>query len=253
MKPRSRTFAAKILALTAVPVFFAQGPASAADQSFDPSGSILARWTFDQGSVDGSTVEDSGPNRFNGVLRSGNEAIPQIVDGIRGQGLNFQGPHQAWVELDRNLKLQPPFTIAAWVKLTARRGTMEVLGQKAHSWREGVRVVFSARQFFFEYSDGQENIVVRFDPHQTGLNQWVFLAVVHDGEEIALYVDGDEVKRDAARPGKWSSRPLLLGNYVGQKDDYRFLGVLDEVALFNEAFPAALVPSLGRWMLEGER
>lgn len=222
-------------------------------QTAAPPGRILAHWSFDADTVVGDTVTDSGPNGFHGTIQSRNDILPETVPGIRGQALRFPSGHEAWIALDRNLSLRPPFTIAAWVKLGARRGTMELLGQKAHSIREGMRLVFSIRQFLFEYSDGAENVIVRFDPHQTKIDQWVFLAVVHDGKEIALYVDGDAVRREPAREGQWSTRPMLIGNYVNHKDEYRFLGTMDEFVILEEALEGPAVAALGRWTAEKAR
>lgn len=212
--------------------------------------SILAHWSFDENALDGETVMDSGPMGHHGTIRNRNDTGLVPVPGLRGQALSFPSGHESWVELDRNLSLKPPFTIAAWVKLSARRGTMELLGQKAHTMREGVRLVFSVRQFVFEYGDGAENVFVRFDPHQTKVDQWVFLAVVHDGEQISLYVDGENVQRAAALPAQWSSKPMILGNYVIHKDEYRFLGTMDEVMILSEALDERKIVALGRWALE---
>lgn len=216
-------------------------------------GAVLAHWTFDEETVEGDTVRDSGPHGFHGTIRNQNEIVPESVPGIRGQGLRFPSGHESWIQLDSRFTLQPPFTITVWTKLGGRRNTMELLGQKGHSWKEGMRLVFSARQFCFEYSDGTENVQIRFDSHLTGLDQWVFLAVVHDGEEIVLYVDGEEVQRAIARPAKWSTRPMFLGNYVLQKDTYRFLGTLDEILILEEALSSQDIAALGRRSLQNTR
>jgi hypothetical protein len=253
MMKNQKSLAVRLLPLVAIEVLLAGGlvhAAGSAPKAPELPDSILAHWSFDEKTWDGDTVKDSGPKAYHGTVRSQNDHVPAPVPGIRGQALNFPSGHESWVALDKNLTVRPPFTIAAWVKLSGRRGTMELLGQKAHSNREGLRLVFSARQFFFEYGDGAENVFVRFDPHQTELNQWVFVAVVHDGEEISLYVDGERVQRAAARPAQWSSRPMLLGNYTVDKKDYRFLGAMDEVMILEEALDERGISALGRWALE---
>lgn len=217
------------------------------------SAAAQAYWSFDEETGPGETVRDAGPQKFDGSIRSNNGTVPRLVPGIKGRALYFPSGHESWMEVDRGFRLRPPFTLAVWVKLDSRRNTMELLGQKAHSWKEGMRLVFSARQFAFEYGDGVENIVVRFDPHQTNPGQWVFLAVVHDGEEISLYVDGEPVRREKARPAKWSDRPMFFGNYVNQKDAYRFVGTMDEIVILEEALDGPALCKLGQSILEKGR
>lgn len=215
-------------------------------------GSIVAHWTFDADKTDGTKVEDSGPHGYHGTIHNKNATTPAPAPGIHGDGLNFPSGHQSWVEIDSRLNLQPPFTIAAWVRLSARRASMELVGQKAHTMKEGFRINFSTRQFFFEYSDGAENVIVRYDPHQTNMDQWAFVAVTHNGKEISLYVDGEEVQRAAARRTQWSRKPLLLGNYVNQKNEYNFLGTMDEVIILDRALTGAEITKLGQWLMERE-
>lgn len=212
-----------------------------------PFSSVVAHWSFDD--LNDTRVPDSGPNGYHGVMTGQNEVMPEPAPGIRGNGLRFPPEHRAWVDLDKRLQIAPPFTFAAWVKLETTRGAVELLGQKGHSAREGIRIAFSTRQFRFEYSDGAENIVVAYDPHQTRVGQWAFVAVTHDGNEIALYVDGQEVKRVAARPGVVGRRAMLLGNYAVHKDTYRFVGTMDEVVVLQEALDARGIARLGQWAL----
>lgn len=236
------------LGLLAAGSLQAQTPESASAPT-SPPGAVLAHWSFDADTVQDGAVLDAGPHGIQAVIHHQNEIVPESVPGIRGEALRFPSGHESWIALDRNLTLRPPFTIATWVKLGARRGTMELLGQKGHSWKEGIRLVFSIRQFSFEYSDGTENVFVRSDSHQTQLDQWVFLAVVHDGETIALYLDGEEVRSEPARPAVWSAKPMLIGNYVVHKNEYRFLGTIDEFVILEEALDGPAVAALGRWAL----
>ena len=212
-----------------------------------PFPSVIGYWSFDD--VKDSRVPDGGPYGYHATIMHEGDIVPQPAPGIRNNGLHFPSDHRAWVEMDKRLRLEPPFTIAAWVKVEANRATMELVGQKAHTARDGIRVVFSARQFRFEYSDGNESCVVSYDPHLTRPGQWAYVAVTHDGKEIALYVDGQEVKREEARPMKTGRRAVLLGNYVLKKDMYRFIGTMDEVVFLREALDSKGIARLGQVLL----
>lgn len=127
------------------------------------------------------------------------------------------------------------------------QASMDLLGHKAHSWREGWRFVFSLRRMFLEYSDGQENIQVRNDKHQAEESQWTFAAAVHDGEHIALYVDGQEVAKQPAVKAVPSKHAAILDNYVADKKTYGFIGVMDEFIILKQALTAEELVELGTW------
>lgn len=210
-----------------------------------PPGEVYAHYTFDAEDFDGVVVRDSGPHGFHGRVESLNETPPAPVAGIRGEAIGFPQGHESWIELDPGFSLTPPFTITVWARVEARRTTMEIIGRKAHSWDQGMRFVFSLRRMLFEYGDGDASHVVRNDLHQTAAGQWVFLAVVHDGEEVALYVDAEEMAREPAFPVKTPNQSALVGNYIIRKDMYGFVGKLDEMILFSEALPPEMLLEVG--------
>lgn len=212
-----------------------------------PPWPVYAYWSFDAGQGQDDTVRDLGPNGFHGTLKTDNDKPIERVEGVRGQALQFPVGHESWVALEKGFTLEPPFTIAVWVKLQGKRGSMDLLGQKAISWREGQRFVFSLRRMFYEYSDGKENIQVRNDNHQTPEGKWTFVAVVHDGKEISLHVDGQEIQRDAAVQAVPTKRPALLGNYPVKKDAYGVIGQMDEFVILSQALTTEELVQLGQW------
>ncbi|MFA9480397.1 LamG-like jellyroll fold domain-containing protein [Phycisphaerales bacterium AB-hyl4] len=214
-----------------------------------PPGQVFAHWSFDEKDQDGDIIRDLGPHGFHGTIKSQNDTSLEPVEGVRGQALRFPDNHQSWIELTEGFQLEPPFTITAWVKIVSRRSTMEILGQKAHSWDEGMRFVFSLRRMFFEYSDGDEDIQVRNDVHQTSGDQWAFVAVVHDGQDVALYVDAEQIQKERAAPAVPTSRRALIGNYVVQKETYGFVGTMDELIIMDEALSSEQLVELGLWVL----
>jgi hypothetical protein len=216
-----------------------------------PPGKVWAYWSFDAVDIEGNQVRDRGPLGLHATIE-GEEGAIQSTDAVRGQGLHFQNNKQGGLTLPRNQNfgIKPPFTLAAWVKPQSRRASMDIFCQKAESWREGVRWVFSPRRLFFEYSEGRGNIQVRYDQHQTQIDQWAFIAVVHDGSHISLYVDGACVKREAAKPMIPTTRQAFIGNYILDKKTYAFVGVLDELIVLREALSDDKLVELGQWTLQ---
>lgn len=86
--------------------------------------------------------------------------------------------------------------------------------------------------------------------HPVNDGQWHHVAATYDGQTDALYVDGAEVKRTAAkRPGplpgnRWD---LCIGNSVvdyGTGEILGFDGLIDEVRIYNRALAAEEIKGL---------
>jgi hypothetical protein len=226
------------------------GSQVSADSSANPPGKVWAHWSFDASDVKDGKVLDRGPLGHHATIE-GDPAAIKLTQGIRGQGLEFAQGHESWIALPRNtaFELRPPFSMAAWVRPQSRRASMDILCQKAESWREGVRWVFSPRRMYFEYSDGKSNLQVRYDQHQTQVGQWAFIAMTHDGKTISLYIDGACVIREKADKLVSTARPAVIGNYTGDKKTYGLVGVLDELMIFREALTEDQILELGQWSL----
>ena len=70
---------------------------------------------------------------------------------------------------------------------------------------------------------------------QKPLNQWTHLAVTYDGQEMKFYYNG-ELEATLAASGRIYTNDMSLaigGNNVANAE--YFVGVMDEVAIFNRA------------------
>jgi hypothetical protein len=65
------------------------------------------------------------------------------------------------------------------------------------------------------------------------------VAATYDGKTVALYVDCEQVNEIAVtQPIMPTTRPLIIGNYVGRKNAYALDGLLDEVKVCGAVLSA---------------
>jgi hypothetical protein len=89
--------------------------------------------------------------------------------------------------------------------------------------------------FIISVDGGQEKRCGNGPSPQMPPNEWTHLAATYDGKEMRLYYNG-EVKVKNAASGKMDTNdiPVSIGrNNVGDRE--HFIGVIDEVAIFNKA------------------
>lgn len=213
---------------------------------------LVAYWDFNEGT--GNVLQDKvGDN--NGVLKSGlpgDENLPQWVQGIEGHGLDFLAGKQAYVEIRHSDAIKPTdaITIMAWVKfsgnLSSRR---EIVGNKTDTGRYGYRLFQRYSNIYFHISDGATDYTY-YTSADLKEDTWHHIAATFDGITIKLYVDGEEIgSNELSAPVKinYSNHAIILGNYLGRKDAYPFLGTMDEVRIFNRALSLDQIAEYIRW------
>jgi hypothetical protein len=209
-----------------------------AEVAVTPNGPVHAYWKMDEGA--GTTTADTVAL---GGTSNGTLAGPTWVSGVDGTGLDFNGTSD-YVVIDNTPELQitgTAITMMAWMypregfdspgpglpagaRVISKRtddGGHDVYAIKVENYRLCFRIAVSPCQ----YSD-----------HLLVLNEWVHVAMVYDGVDKRIYVNGvldDSGPEDWTAPIAASSRPVHLGT---REDEGRFFnGVLDEVQILNTA------------------
>jgi len=176
---------------------------------------VLARWTFDGDNE--FLARDSSACHFDGVKQD-----VKLTAGVRGQGLCCNG---GTIALAAHELLSPStgITVALWLKTDepnqADRWILNTVGAANTGYRLGL---------------------VDSDP--VPLGKWTHVAATYDGQMMRLLVDG-KLKGTLPRAGaiQPSEAKLVLGSY-GQGDNrHNFIGVIDEVRLYDRALSAAEV------------
>ncbi|CAA9583838.1 MAG: CBM9 [uncultured Truepera sp.] len=217
-----------------------------------PEGAVAA-WLFDEG--EGETVADA-VGESDGTFTN-----PQWAEGQFGGAAQIQ-PGQNYISVPGSEALSPSeaLTVTAWVYLN-RYGEGEFpnrrvlqMGSYDPESEYGVednayRLLFEFGEFIFDAGPEAEPrlISVPQDEHIT-LETWHHVAGVYSGDQITLYVDGEQVAQQEANGGALSA-PADGRLFIGTKSDLApegdwWDGRLDEVAIFNRALSQEEIQSV---------
>jgi hypothetical protein len=190
---------------------------------------IVAMWLFDEGQ--GKTVRDSSGNGNDGVINGD----PEWVEGRFGKGLKFDGVDD-YISVPDSDSLDingDQITIVAWIKGGGWPAANHIV-RKLHDQAQGtiylLRVQPDTLRAYIA-TDVKRYQVNGATPLKT--DKWYHAALVYDGSEIRVYLNGE---LDGSLPAsgniKTSNAELRIGR--GDPAGY-FVGVIDDVAIFNVA------------------
>ena len=191
-----------------------------------------AIWLFDDGS--GDTVKDSSGHGNDGKLANG---VAWNKDGKFGGALSFDGVDD-WVEVPDSPDLTPPhITIMAWFKpdnVTGSYAVIEKYDWAASKGTYGIRQVNANVQCYFVW--GQDGDVDLEAASVLKPQQWTHIAVTYDGKNGTMYVAGEvKATMNGTEDLIDSDVSLAIGTRGDTHDTHWFAGLIDEVAIFDEA------------------
>ncbi len=201
-----------------------------------PAGAVLVM-SFDRGTVRRSggayTVRDLSGNGNHGLMKN-----VGLTKGVAGSAARFTDDSSVVIRNSKSLQTILGQTIVMWLypqKLAARRNPFN----KCYGG-EGTMTLETAGTINFFYGTSGEN-----ESPYTSINtsktltagRWTHIALVRDMKrgEIMWYIDGVVTSRKTVRYSRMgaSAEPVIIGNgYAGQ-----FLGMIDELAIFNRGLP----------------
>ena len=181
-----------------------------------------------------------------------------LTDGVHGKALELKEGSTVKYVFDKPTatalqELQPPFTIALWMKKTAEQPKHGIWLATAVDQTEpgGFELFWGWKRAYFRWGKGDGNTLVS-PVGLLFLNKFHHIAVVHDGKTITLYVDARPVaqKNDNGnfRPVPMEKRKRYLptvGQYPARFNAYAHAGVIDDLYIFTRALTAEEIASLG--------
>lgn len=217
-------------------VFILSLTASLVNAQF-PEDGVVAYWSFDEGTIVGDTVSDVlGDN--DGVL----EGNPISVDGKVGKALEFNGENFVHIEGTDTLDFNgaEAITVAAWINGDSTSPVVGVVAvccgsiiaqRDANGWalrfdgrNSGAELEFITQPGW--QGDGGFGIPVFPE------GQWHHIVGIIDGGKKYIYADGDLAKDvDYNGPMQTSGTEHEIGKAV----DGGFVGLIDEVVIYNRA------------------
>ena len=204
--------------------------------------SLVLYFDFEGGKVD--IVEDRSDYGNDGTI----QGQANWVEGKIGEGLEIDLSSVVIVPDCDEFRITDTITLACWAKCSAfapeawQGNSLDFLVCR-WNWAQGDNRCYemflrSHSPSITVSSDGTDGGASRADAETPfELDQWYNVVGVFDGSELRIYVDGEE-KGSADHAGNVfaGEGPMVIGdNNLGSAPDFHFVGVIDEVAVYNRA------------------
>lgn len=195
---------------------------------------LTAYWAFEEGS--GTRAEDSSLNNSTGTLTSG----PTWVSGKNGKALFFDGVDD-YVSIPNTSGVTPPnaITIATWVKATTTTATQSIIDDdNGGSIGYFLRINSSGKIF------GRITATTITGNTTLQPNTWYHVALVYDGANVYVYLNGISDATPVARTGTitYSGSTKAIGKRPAS--GAQFNGTIDEFRMYDRGLTASEVYSL---------
>jgi hypothetical protein len=197
---------------------------------------IIGWWKFDE--TEGTTAKDSSGNNHNGTL-VGNAKWAQ---GKIGGAVDLDGKSGFVQIADKSaFDIAGQITIACWANLHSIPTDYSALVTKGdNSWR--LSTTPGQRKFHASVNDWQQLMVD--GSTEVSANEWHHVAMVYNGDEVRIYVDG---KLDTAKLWKGgiavNDFDVLIGENAERKGRF-FDGLMDDVRIYNYALKESDIMAL---------
>jgi hypothetical protein len=209
------------------------------NQPTPPTG-LVAAYGFDEGQ--GTTAGDSSGNNLAGAVSNAG-----WTSGKFGGALQFTGGLNSLVTVASSplLNLNTGFTISAWVNPTgAQQSEPTVIAREIGSTVSYILYAQGGTAGPNAYVFAGTAYQQASTPNPIPANTWTHLAATYDGTTLSVYVNGvlsgSNVVNGALGFG---NGPLLIGNNsVFPSEGY--VGLIDEVRVYNRPLPAAEIQAV---------
>ncbi|RKU31427.1 hypothetical protein C6499_04430 [Candidatus Poribacteria bacterium] len=194
---------------------------------------LIAVWLFDENG--GDAVEDASGNGHTGDIMGAKRVQSKI-----GRALDFNGNgniveirHEAVFNLTE-------YTISAWIKTNPNGKWQTVIGKEPIAGRPrnyGVFIAGDTKLLGVNYTTGA-NWKTAFSTTVAADGKWHHVAATYDGKMLRAYMDGEMEGETATDiPPDHNTESIRIGRWGAPRGDY-MAGIIDEVAIFNQALTA---------------
>lgn len=202
---------------------------------------LILYLTFDGGT--GEKVTDTSGNGNDGEIQAGAKRAAGKFD----QGLKLDGQTQfVLIQPNETMDATEAVTMACWInpnKPAAQCWLYYLISKWNYHAGNGrcylIGLLDGAGMTFFISSDGTDAAMSRLDGGtiEYGSGKWQHVAGTHDGSEMKIYINGEEVGQLAAKRKIFVDKEgMSIGaGSFGKEAAARFTGIIDEVALYNRA------------------
>ncbi len=198
---------------------------------------LIGYWTFD-GDTGDVAADHSGEGRDGDVIQPDNVWVDDPV-----RGAVYQSGNGSYIDLGSFLPvldLASEFTWSLWVFPQETDNNNIVFGNRwdasGADFNPREFIKFTPRVFEWHFNGGPEN--VGGAETMFVVDEWSHNLVVKRGDELIYYRNGEEIASSNITGFPENPQPLYLG---GQDSRENFLGLFDEVAVFDRALDAGEV------------
>lgn len=214
-----------------------------------PEDGVVGYWSFDEGTINGKNVKDVlGGN--DGEL----EGDPKHVKGKVGKALEFDGQNFVHIAGSKTLDVNgsEAMTVAAWINADSDSPVVGVVDgccgtivaqRDANSWaiRFDARNPGAELEFIINVGGWQGDGGFGIPVYPKG--EWHHIVGIVDGNKKYIYGDGKLLKEDNFN-GPMQAESTK--HEIGKANDGGFVGLIDEVVIYNRALSANEVQILYR-------
>lgn len=236
----------KILLISAICVLFLTTTTISAQF---PEDGVAGYWSFDDGTINGKNVKDVlGEN--DGVL----EGNPKHVKGKVGKALEFDGQNFVHIEGTKTLDFNgaEAMTVAAWINGESDSPVVGVVAgccgtivaqRDVDSWafRFDGRNGGAELEFIINVGGWQGDGGFGIPVYPKG--EWHHIVAIVDKNKKYIYGDGKLLKEDNFNG---PMQAASTEHEIGKANDGGFVGLIDEVVIYNKALSANEVERLYR-------
>ncbi|UCC98455.1 MAG: discoidin domain-containing protein, partial [Phycisphaerales bacterium] len=197
--------------------------------------SLVGYWKLDDGV--GTSVADSSGRGHTGHFAEGS---PAWVEGKFGKALQFNGQNKVEIPDHPDFHLEYAISMALWIKPEAAvqpSYAKPFIKQRSGEYPYGIQYAGNGTSI-----RATVNASARVDTSSTPNfpGEWGHLCMTYDGSAVILYKDGEELVR-AAASGKLQQNNLSLSIGGRLESSQNFVGIIDDVRLYNIALTPAQI------------
>ena len=206
---------------------------------------LVGYWAFDDGS--GSVAVDGSGNGNDGTLVNMEDA--DWVDGVVGKGLNFDGTHTEYVNLNAvNVAGASAGSISVWIKSNGAWETHDTIfycgDGPAWASMRFVLAGLNTNQIYFAVADGTSSITTACRSGVLSPDTWYHIVGTYDGSNVKIYVTGElkDTVGSSIVPGAFNPSFTGIG-FMNYSTRY-WNGLIDEVRIYSTALTASEIKAL---------
>ena len=209
----------------------AQAPDEDGPKTLDTDRHLVGWWKFDE--IAGKIAADSSPHHRKGTLTGSLSFDKSSAEGRIGKALRLDGEDYVEIAKYKGVTGTKPRTVTAWIKTKKTEGEITSWGADdfGKMWTYG----FIRRRIGVTPSGGY--LYINAETHD---DKWHHVAaVVHEADlpnlhdDVTLYKDGEVAEiHDIGLLDLW---PVDTGKYIDVRIGRRFVGLLDDVRIYDRA------------------